>query len=398
MKSATLKPPTKVAAPAKTDAKTAPSGRARASAMDVSEARDDVRQGVARRRRVRKQDVADMTAQLAIMTKSGVDLASAIASLASQCERPQLAAVLRDVNELVHSGNTLSEALGQHTEVFDAAYVATVAAAEASGRMADVLNQLAEMQRSEMRLRRSIKSLLSYPVMLTAISSSVIATLVVLVLPKFADIFDQYDTPLPALTKVFLAVSVELRERWWIWGTLTVGAIVGAAMWRFTERGRLALDGMLIRGAVLSQVTRPLLIGRTCRMLGLLLQSGVPLLQALRLCRHAIGNRVYKSLLDEMIDSVMNGHGMEPPLSQSDIVPTSAREMIVTAERTGNLAEVAALLGGYYEDEAENRMRTLVRLLEPAITVVMGLVVAVVVLAVMIPIFDLSSFAQDGGH
>ncbi len=397
MKSATLKPPANAMSSPKT-AKPARAVRARAAAVDVSEARDNVRVGVARRKRVRKQDVADMTAQLAIMTKSGVDLASAIASLAAQCERPQLAAVLRDVNELVHSGNTLSEALGQHPEVFDAAYVATVAAAEASGRMADVLNQLAEMQRSEMRLRRSIKSLLSYPVMLTAISSSVIATLVVLVLPKFADIFAQYDTPLPALTKLFLAASVELRERWWIWGTLAIGAVVGAVMWRFTERGRLALDALLIRGAVLQQVTRPLLIGRTCRMLGLLLQSGVPLLQALRLCRHAIGNRVYKSLLEEMIESVVNGNGMEPPLARADIVPMSAREMIVTAERTGNLAEVAALLGAYYEDEAETRMRTLVRLLEPAITVVMGLVVAVVVLAVMAPIFDLSSFAQNGGH
>jgi type II secretory pathway component PulF len=107
---------------------------------------------------------------------------------------------------------------------------------------------------------------------------------------------------------------------------------------------------------------------------------------------------VYKALLDDMIDSVTNGHGMEPPLSEADIVPMSAREMIVTAERTGNLAEVATLLGTYYEDDAETRMRTLVRLLEPAITVVMGLVVAVVVLAVMVPIFDLSSFAQDGGH
>ena len=112
-----------------------------------------------------------MTAQLAIMTKSGVDLASALTSLATQCERPYLADVLADVNELVMSGNTLSESLKQHPDVFDGAYVATIAAAEASGRMAEVLQQLAEMQRSEMRLRRSIKSLATYPIMLTSISS-----------------------------------------------------------------------------------------------------------------------------------------------------------------------------------------------------------------------------------
>ena len=145
-------------------------------------------------------------------------MSSALSSLAAQCERPQLADVLRDINELVLSGNTLSEALRQHPEVFDGAYVATVAAAEASGRMADVLQQLAEMQRSEMRLRRSIKSLLTYPIMLTVISGSVIATLVVVVLPKFAAIFEQYNTPLPVVTRLLLgAVAESCRSRWWLW-------------------------------------------------------------------------------------------------------------------------------------------------------------------------------------
>jgi len=335
-----------------------------------------------------------MTAQLAIMTKSGVDLSSALTSLAVQAERPQLAEVLRDVNELVLSGNTLSEALKQHPEVFDPAYIATIAAAEASGRMAQVLEQLAAMTRNEMRLRRSIMSLLTYPVMLTAISSAVIAVLVVVVLPRFAEIFAQYDTPLPAITKVMLAVSLELKSRWWLWLPVLGAVGTGGVAWRFTEQGRRIWDGLLINGVVIRGVTRPLFIGRTCRLMGLLLQSGVPLLEALRLCKQAIGNRVYKDLLEELADSVVNGRGMEPPLSAAEIVPTSAREMIVTAERTGNLADVADMLGDYFEEEAETRMRALVRMLEPAITVGMGSVVAIVVMSVMLPIFELSSFSH----
>lgn len=365
--------------------------------LDVTTARNEMRRGVSRRGRVRKQDVADMTAQLAIMIKSGVDLASALSSLAAQSERPQLAEVLRDINELVLSGNTLSEALRQHSEVFDAAYVATIAAAEASGQMAEVMQQLAEMQRSEMRLRRSIKSLMTYPILLIVISGSVILTLVVAVLPRFAEIFAQYNTPLPAITTMLLGASLELKARWWLWGPLAAAAAGGLLSWRATERGCRAFDSLLINGPVVHNVTRPLLIGRTCRMIGLLLQSGVPLLDALRLCRHAIGNRVYKDLLAELADSVVNGRGMAPPLEHADIVPMSAREMMVTAERTGNLGDVATMLGSYFEEEAETRMRSLVRLLEPAITVVMGLVVAVVVLAVMLPIFDLSTFSQRGG-
>jgi type II secretory pathway component PulF len=335
-----------------------------------------------------------MTAQLAIMTKSGVDLSSALTSLAVQAERPQLAEVLQDVNELVLSGNTLSEALKQHPSVFEPAYIATIAAAEASGRMAQVLEQLASMTRNEMRLRRSIMSLLTYPVMLTAISSAVIAVLVVIVLPRFAEIFAQYDTPLPAITRVMLAISVELKSRWWLWLPVIGAAGAGAAAWRFTEQGRRAWDGLLINGAVVRDVTRPLFIGRTCRLIGLLLQSGVPLLEALRLCKQAIGNRVYKDLLEDLADSVVNGRGMEPPLAAAAIVPTSAREMIVTAERTGNLADVADMLGDYFEEEAETRMRSLVRMLEPAITVGMGGIVAIVVMSVMLPIFELSSFSH----
>jgi type II secretory pathway component PulF len=150
----------------------------------------------------------------------------------------------------------------------------------------------------------------------------------------------------------------------------------------------------MLRWVGVCNVTRPLLIGRTCSLLGLLLSSGVPLLEGLRLCRQAVSNVVYKDLLDEVCDNVLNGHGMAATLIEAEIVPASAREMLCTAERTGNLQEVAQLLGVYYEEEAENRMKQVVRLMEPMITVVMGAVVAVVVLSVMLPIFDLSTVAH----
>lgn len=348
----------------------------------------------AKRLKVPKQEVADLTAQLAIMTKSGLDLASALSSLADQCERPLLAEVLQDVNELVLSGNTLSESLRQHPEVFDGAYVATIAAAEASGKMAEVLQQLAQMQRNEMRLRTSIKSMLTYPVLLVVISSSVISTLVVFVLPRFADIFAQYEMPLPVLTRGLIAASVELKTRWWLWAPLAAAGVGGAAAWRLTEPGRRTLDILLVHGAILKNVTRPLLTGRLCRLLGLLLNSGVPLLEGLKLCREAVGNRLYREVVANVSDSVINGRGMGTALMDAEIIPLSAREMLMTSERTGNLAEVAALLGEYYEEEAEAKMKQVVRIIEPLITVVMGAVVAVVVLSVMLPIFDLSNVAS----
>ncbi len=337
-----------------------------------------------------------MTAQLAIMIKSGVDLSSALTSLSAQCERPALAGVLDDINEMVIGGNTLSESLKQYPDVFDAAYTATIAAAEASGRMAEVLRQLADMQRNELRLRRSIVGLMTYPILLTVISSAVITVLVVVVLPRFAEIFKQYDAKLPVTTEILIAMASEIQTRWWLWFPLLGGAIVGGLAWRRTEHGRRSIDGFLINCPQISSVTRPMLTGRLCRMMGLLLASGVTLLDGLKLCREAVSNLHYKDLLDEMVDSVINGQGMGPKLQETEIIPPSAREMIGTAERTGNLGEVTLLLGAYYEEEAENKMKQLVRLLEPMITVVMGAIVAFVVLSVMLPIFDLSSLQQGG--
>jgi type II secretory pathway component PulF len=347
-----------------------------------------------RRTRVPKHEIAEMTAQLAIMTQSGLDLSSALSSLAAQCERPALAVVLNDINDLVQSGNTLSESLKLFPEVFDGAYVATVAAAEASGRMAQVLKQLAEMQRHELQLRQTIKGLLTYPLLLTLISGSVISILVVFVLPRFAEIFSQYEVALPIVTRMMLGVASEMKARWWLWLPAIGGTIFGVVAWRFSAQGRRRVDAWALNLAVVRNVTRPLFTGRICTLLGLLLQSGVPLLEGLRLCRQAVGNCVFQDLLADVCDSVLNGHGMGSALQDATIVPQSAREMLTTGERTGNLAEVARLLGSYYEQEAESRMKQVVRLSEPLITVVMGGIVAVVVLSVMLPIFDLSTAAH----
>ena len=348
-------------------------------------------------RQIRKVEVAEVTAQLSIMIKSGVDLASSLSSLASQCQRPALAAVLTDVRESVLSGSSFSDALRLHPEVFDITFVATVAAGEASGSMSEVLQQLASMQKNEIRRGREIRSLLTYPILLLAVSSSVLGALVVFVLPRFAGIFEQYEMPLPVLTQFFLAVSEELIARWWLWGTLVVGSIVGLLTWRRSTTGRQSLDRFWIRGPMVGEICCGMCIGSTCRLLGLMLNNGVTLLESLRLTRQAIHNSLYQALLSDLEDAVINGQGIASVFSQTDIVPPSAKEMIVTAENTGNLNEVTTLLGEYYEEESEAKLRQLVGVLEPAITVIMGGIVAVVVLSVMLPVFNLSTFAA-GGH
>lgn len=348
------------------------------------------------KRSIKKIEVAEVTSQLAIMTQSGVDLASAISSLAAQCQRPALAEVLKEVRETVLSGNSFSDALRHHPSVFDPTFVATVAAGEASGRMAEVLLQLASMQKNEIRRGREIRTLLTYPILLLLVSGSVLSALILFVLPQFTQIFNQYDMPLPIITRFFLAIADEISTRWWVWGPLVASAVVSSLIWRKTTNGRSQLDRIWISGPMIGEICRGMQIGGTCRLLGLMLENGVPLLESLQLTRQAMKNTHYQHLLRDLEEAVLNGQSIASVLQYSEIVPASAKEMLITAENTGNLNTVTGILGGYYEEESEAKLRQLVGILEPAITVVMGAVVAVVVLAVMLPVFDLSTFASGG--
>ncbi len=344
--------------------------------------------------RVKLTDLANLTSQLAIMLQSGVDVATALQSLARQTKQPAQRELLTSIYEDVLAGNSFSVALQPHTSVFGASYVATVAAGEAAGRMAEVLAQLAQLQRGEVRLRNSIRTLLAYPVLLLSAASLVIAALTLGVLPRFAEIFAQFDTPLPVLTRILLAVAAELRGRFWFWLPL-FGTVIGSGiMFLRSATGKQLLDAFMLRAVLVRSVTRNLLTSRMCRLLGLMLNSGVPLLNSLQIVRSSIKNYLYTQLLDRLIDNVMNGQGLGNTLAESEFIPPSAAEMLTTAERTGSLGTVTELLGAHYQEEAERKLRDIVTVLEPLITIGMGVIVAIVVLAVMLPVFDMATFAR----
>lgn len=344
-------------------------------------------------KRVGPKELANLTSQLAIMTKSGVDLASALKSLSRQCTHSTLKTVLTDVHENVLSGNSLSESLAQHLDVFTETFAASIAAGEASGRLPDVLQQLSGLLRSQLRLRNSLRAMLAYPLLLTVVSSVVLLALVLFVLPRFAEIFADFEAPLPVITKFLLAVSTELRTRFWFWIPLLL--VVGGGLWCFkrSAAGRALSDRAMLYTPILREVTRTLLIGRSCRLLGLMIDSGVPLLDSIRLTRTSVKNSLFRELFLRMEDDVLNGRGLAEALDESPFVPGAAAEMIMTAEKTGSLGPVSGLVGQHFEEEGEAKLKELVAVAEPLITVIMGLVVAAIVMSVMLPLFDLSSAA-----
>ncbi len=344
---------------------------------------------------VPKRNLLFSTLQLAIMTRAGIDFASALDTVARQCRCRPLQDALRQVHADVSSGVPVSESLARQSHVFGEMYVASAAAGEASGRLPEVLDQLAQLQRSEMRLQTTIRTLLGYPALLATVCAGVLAAMVLFVLPNFAEIFADSEVPLPILTQILLAVAEELRGRFWLWGLLAGGAAAAAVSYLRSEAGRRWRDRGLLRVRMLADVTRALLTGRAFRLLATLLDSGVTLVEGLQLVGNCSRNSLVRDTFEAVRRDVLNGRGMASSLLAAEAVPGEAAEMVAMAERTGSLALVARLIGEYFEEEGESRLRALVGMLEPAIVVAMGAVVALVVLSVMLPMFDLVTLAQQ---
>ncbi len=347
------------------------------------------------RRKIPRREMVHLTSQLAIMIRSGVDVVSALESLIKQSNRTQTTEILEEIHHDVVSGVSFSAALAKHGDVFGPTYIASVTAGEASGRMADVLAQLTKLQRTEMRLIRNIRGMVAYPIVLATISSGVILALMIFVLPQFAEIFDQYDAPLPATTRALIGVSHELIYRCWLWIPL---AALGLWTLFYSFRwppGRRFWDYVVLHVMPIREVTRALLIGRVCRMMGLLIDSGVPLLDTLGLVRLSVKNSFYVEMLKEIEQNVLSGSGLGKTLLQAHFIPASAAEMLLTAEKTGTLGSAADLIGEHYEEEGEEKMKSLLVIMEPAITVVMGAIVGFVVLSVALPMFDMANVVQQ---
>jgi type II secretory pathway component PulF len=355
---------------------------------------DRVSRGPFRRRRVSRTDLLMVTSQLSIMCRAGLDLAEGLKNVANQCTNQTLRLTMEEVYEDVSSGKLVSAALGRHPDVFNSAYVASIAAAEASGEVTDILARLADLQRNEIRLRSSIIGILAYPIILIVVASVVIVALVFFVLPQFATIFEDMERPAPPLTQMLLGGAQFLREHVIVFlacaGTLLAALVVVSR----TEKAARFRDSLVLHLAAIRGATRALVTGRVFRIMGSLLQSGIPLLEAIRLCRTSTNNRLYQELFVSLEQDVINGSGIGNALSATEFVPPGAAQMVMTAEQTGRLGPVMQTVGEFFEDDGERRLRQLVKLLEPAIIVAMGVVVACVVLTVILPLLDVTSMAE----
>jgi type II secretory pathway component PulF len=337
---------------------------------------------------VRERDF--FTEQLALLLETGTALHAALAILQHQVDNPALRSVLGQVQADIAAGQSFSQALTQHPAVFSVTYVKLVAAAEGGGFLPEVLTELVAMGENREQLQRKVLSAFSYPAFLAVFSLVVVVFVLVVVFPKFAEMFGAIRDRLPVTTVALMAASDLVRQHWVLLLALCAGAGGGLRYWLGTPEGRIAMDRMKLATPWLGGIFVRLYLSQTLRVLSLSLSHGVPMVDALIACRDVVRNTVFQRFLADVERGVREGRGLSVGFQEAGFIPSLARQMVATGEETGNLPKTMERVATFYESELKRRLETFARLAEPVMLLVMGVVVGVVVSSLILPIFKLS--------
>ncbi len=341
--------------------------------------------------------VAGFTRQLGVLVSTGTPVVDALEALERQASDERFRKAIGHVRQKVVEGSPLAAALESQSRYFDAVSRSLVAAGESSGKLDAMLERLADLTRQQLRVRNALVGAMVYPCLLMVVAVGVLTTMLVFVLPRFAGLFKTMNAPLPPSTKVLMAMSHALTAYWYI-VVLAVAVSVAAAVWWLRSRsGRRALNTVAVRAPKIEKLTRNFATARLARLIGVLLESKVQLLDALQLTREAFSNHHYVNMLQRAQESVTRGEPLSQSLAASGLVAPSVCEAVRNGERTGQVGRVMLSMADYLDEENEVVVKSLTSILEPVILIVLGAVVGIVATSMFMPLFDLTSMAGPGG-
>ena len=321
-------------------------------------------------------------------------LFEAMGSLYEQEESGQLKQVLARVRDRIAEGAALSRALAAEPRIFSESYVSMVAAGEASGALDAVLERLADFLEEQEQVKSRVVSALAYPILMVLVGSGVMLFLLTMVIPKIVVIFEESKAALPLITVILIKLSHFLRGWWWIPAGLAIGSV---PLYRSAMRRddlRMKRDRLLLRLPVAGGMLQHLLLSRFARVLGLLLSSGVPIIRALEITSEVLVNRVYRTFLHEVMEEVAQGGSLSGSLKKSRLFPPMLVHLAGVGEKGGTLEEMLLKAGIAYEREFSARLTRLMGLMEPLLVLGMGVAVGVVVMAVLLPIFEMNQLVK----
>jgi len=343
-----------------------------------------------RRDRLTAKQLTLFTRQLATLSQVS-PLEESLRTISRQSEQDHVRAIVARVADGVVEGRRLGDALGREPRSFPPLYRAMVSAGESSGALPDLLERLSGLLERQAVMRGKILSALAYPVVLTVVAVGVVAALMIAVVPKVVEQFDDVGQQLPLLTRIVIAISSFLASYWWVILLFLVAGIAGGARALRDERIRLAFDGMLLRLPFVGRLLRDLHAARMARTLATMIESRLPLVEGLKLTVGTVQNRALRKATGELVDAIRGGGSLSGALGRAGVFPPLLVYLAASGESAGRLDVMLAQAADYLEREFDSFTTTVLSMLEPAIIVVMGAIVAIIVLAILLPILQLEN-------
>jgi type IV pilus assembly protein PilC len=345
----------------------------------------------ARRQRIKRQEFLVFNQELATLLKAGMPLVQSLDILRQRVSNPTLKTVLDSVHDKVRSGSALSDAFAEHGALFPPVYSASLLAGERSGNLDSVIRRYVAYDKLIGAVKRRTLSALIYPAILVTMMVVLIGIIVLKVVPSFSDFYGQFDRSLPLSTRIIVAVSNGLVSNLAFIAIAVVGLAVAGVAWGRQPATRHRLDKWVLELPWVGETARKFFTSQLARMLATLLGGGIPLVNALEISVRSMSNQHLARELDRVRVRVQEGQGFAAGLRERNIFPDVAVKMVEVGESTGALQEMLNSLAEFYDEEIETEVGRFITLIEPMLLVVMGIIIAIVVLALYMPLFELSS-------
>ena len=347
---------------------------------------------------VKETDLVLFTRQLSTMIEAGISLVQAMTALYDQCDpkrQRSLRHIISDVTTRVQGGETFHESIAKHPRVFDRLFVSMVKAGEHGGLLAEILDRLAGFLEASARLRKKVKSAMTYPVIVICIAFAITVFLLVKVVPIFGEIFQDFGAKLPAPTQFLIDVSEFMRNEWYFLILGFGGAFFGLRAFVRSTRGKQLWDRWKLKLPIFGPLIHKICMSRFSRTFAQLIRSGVPILEVLDIVGGASGNHVVETSIKGVSEDVEKGDNLSVALSKKPIFPPMMLRMVSAGEATGKIDTMLEKMADFWDEEIEAMLDALTSLIEPLLIVFLGVIVGGIVIAMFLPIFKLNEVVSQ---
>jgi len=344
--------------------------------------------------RVKIRDLTIFYRQFATMVNAGLTLVNSLDILIEQVENKALSRIIKVVKSDVEAGSTLADAMVRHPRVFSELYISMIRAGEIGGVLDEILNKIADLMEREFALRQKVKSAMAYPAFVAGAAVLLAIFMLTFILPQFVGVFAQFGGKLPALTQFFVTLTYLFNKFWYIFFVVIAGLIFAFLAYIKTPNGKLNFDKFKLSAPIFGVINKKSAIARFTRILGTLIKSGVPILEALKVSSNAIGNQVISLAVINAKTKVKEGQSISSPLAASGVFPPMVTQMILVGEESGELEEMLIDVAKFYDQEVDRTVEKLTSIIEPLMMAFIALTVGTMIIAMYLPIFNMVNLIQ----